>query len=92
MIEEGVMRKSRNVLVGSLTVLGLLVVIFSGMAMKLQLDRPVVFHQYTELPLFPQDQGIKGQYFTLIFSRTDRTRENFSISAFRKKKRFRQSS
>ena len=65
MIEEGLMQKSRHVLVGSLTVLGLLVVIFSVMAMKLQLDRPVVFHQYTELPLFPQDQGIKGQYFTL---------------------------
>ena len=60
MIEESLMRKSRNVLVSSLTVLGLLVVIFSVMAMKLQLDRPVVFHQYTELPLFPMDQGIKG--------------------------------
>ena len=60
MIEEGLMKKSRTVLVASLVSLGIVVVIFSVLVVKLQLDQPVVFHQYMELPLYRQDVGMKG--------------------------------
>ncbi|SFN26398.1 hypothetical protein [Proteiniclasticum ruminis] len=67
------MEKSRTVLIGSLISLGILVVIFSAIALKITLEKPVVFHQYMELPLFPQDRGMKGEYFTLdlLQNRTD---------------------
>ena len=79
MIEEGFMEKSRTVLVASLVSLGIVIVIFSVLVVKLQLDQPVVFHQYMELPLYPQDVGMKGEYFTLdlLQNRTDERQLRF---------------